>query len=352
MLTQLPKKAITFNVLVLIVFASFAGCAQKKDTHEIAIAFYNCENFFDIVHNPAKDDEEFTPGGKYHYTQRIYEQKLHNIATVLQNMGGDDGPAIVGMAEVENSTVLTDLAQQPEIAKRNYKYAWFDGPDPRGINVALLYNPKYFTAISSEPLHVDLSAFEGKSVTRDVLHVYGVLAGDTVDVFVNHWPSRRGGEEASDAKRAAAAQVDKDAINTILKTRPAAKIIVMGDLNDNPTDASITGTLGAKAEQSEVAEAGLYDPWINIYKGGAGTESFRGSWNLFDQVIISGSLLANKNHKLQYEKAEIYRPDFIVDHYKGHDGEPHRSFVGTHWINGYSDHFPVILYLSNSKFKN
>ncbi len=344
------EKAITFITLALMIIG-FAGCAQKTDSRQIAVAFYNCENFFDIVHNPAKEEEDFTPDGKYHYTQRVYEQKLHNIATVLQNMGGDDGPAIIGLAEVENSTVLTDLAHQPELVKRNYKYAWYDGPDPRGINVALLYNPRYFTAISSEPLPVDLSAFEGKSVTRDVLHVYGVLAGDTVDIFVNHWPSRRGGEHASDAKRAAAAQVDKDAITAIMKTRPGAKIIVMGDLNDNPTDNSITTVLGAKAAPNEVTETGLYDPWAEIYKGATGTEAYRGSWNLFDQVIISGGFLANKNHKLHYDKAEIYRPDFIVDHYKGHDGEPHRSFAGPHWINGYSDHFPVILYLSNSKAK-
>ena len=349
MLTRSREKAVTFIALALTTITG--GCAQKADDQRIAVGFYNCENFFDIVHNPAKEDEDFTPEGKYHYTQRIYEQKLHNIATVLQGMGSDDGSAIIGLAEVENSTVLTDLAHQPELAKRNYKYAWFDGPDPRGINVALLYNPKCFVAISSEALHVDLSAFGGKSVTRDVLHVYGVLAGDTVDVFVNHWPSRRGGEDASDAKRAAAAQVDKDAIGKIMIARPGAKIIVMGDLNDNPTDNSITGVLGAKAEPNEVPETGLYDPWIDIYKGGAGTETYRGIWNLFDQVIVSGGLLANRNHKLHYDKAEIYRPDFIVDHYHGHDGEPHRSYAGPHWIDGYSDHFPVILYLSNSKAK-
>ena len=128
---------------------------------------------------------------------------------------------------------------------------------------------------------------------------------------------------------------------------PNAKVIVMGDLNDNPTDNSITGILNAKGEQSEVADDGLYDPWINIYKKGEGTEEYDHSWNLFDQVMVSGSLLQNKNHKLHYEKAAIFKPDFIIDHYKGHEGEPHRSFVGTHWINGYSDHFPVIVYLGS-----
>ena len=337
----------TIPILLLILLCGFSGCAQKTNDHSISVAFYNCENFFDTVHNPAKEDEEFTPSGKYHYTQRVYEQKVHNIATVIQQMDGADGPAIIGLAEVENNTVLNDLVNQPEIARRNYKYEWFDGPDPRGINVAMLYNPKYFRILKAEPLHVDLTGVQGKSVTRDVLHVQGILYGDTVHVFVNHWPSRIGGEEVSAPKRAIAAKVNKDAIAAIMKKTPDVKVIVMGDLNDNPTDNSITTTLGAKSEQSEVAGNDLYDPWINIYKKGEGTEEYRHSWNLFDQVIISGSFLKNKDHKLHYEKAEIFKPDLIIDHYKGHEGEPHRSFVGTHWINGYSDHFPVILYLSH-----
>ncbi len=240
-------------LLSLICFTSLNGCAQKTDSHKITVAFYNCENFFDIVHNPVKEDEEFTPEGKYHYTQKIYEQKVHNIATVIQAMDGADGPAIVGLAEVENNTVLNDLVRQPEIAQsRNYKYEWFDGPDPRGINVAMIYNPKYFRVIKSEPLHVDLSGTGGKSITRDVLHVYGVLDGDTVHVFVNHWPSRRGGEDISDPKRSIAATVNKTAIEKLMSRNPNTKVILMGDLNDNPNSASITVVLDAKADQSFV----------------------------------------------------------------------------------------------------
>jgi endonuclease/exonuclease/phosphatase family metal-dependent hydrolase len=340
---QVSKIILLLAVLPVI---SFTGCAQKTDYKELSIAFYNCENFFDTVHNPAKEDDEFTPDGKYHYTQKIYEQKVHNIATVMQSMGGADGPALIGMAEVENNTVLSDLVRQPELAKRNYHYEWFDGPDPRGINVALLYNPAIFRVLKAEPLHVDISGTGGKSVTRDVLHVYGVLAGDTVHILVNHWPSRRGGEDESGPKRAIAAKVNKDMVQSVLAKNPNAKVIIMGDLNDNPTDNSIMGILGAKGEQSEVPANGLYDPWTSIYKSGTGTEEYRHSWNLFDQIILSSAFLQNRNHKLKYDKAEIFKPDFIIDHYKGHEGEPHRSFVGTHWINGYSDHFPVIVYFT------
>ncbi len=338
-----------FLLLLTACALLLASCASDNEGRQVAIAFYNCENFFDPADNPAKDDDEFTPQGKYHYTQKIYEQKLHNIATVLQTMNSGAGPAIIGLAEIENNTVLTDLVQQPEIARRNYKYEWYDGPDPRGINVALVYDPARFVMLRSEALSVDLSGIEGKSHTRDVLYVYGILNGDTVHVFVNHWPSRKGGEGETDAKRVMAARVNRNTIDGIVKNDPNAKVIVMGDFNDNPGDVSMATRLGAMAEQTAVAVADLYNPWASLYKSGQGTECFGGKWNLFDQVLISGSLLKNANHKLQYEKAEIFRPDFITDHYKGHDGEPHRSYAGTHWINGYSDHFPVILYLTYSK---
>lgn len=329
---------------IVFLLVSCSGCAQNRNS--IVVAFYNCENFFDTADNPAKADEEFTPTGKYRYTQRIYQQKLHNIATVIQAMGSNEGPAILGMAEVENNTVLNDLVHQPEVAKKGYKYEWYDGPDPRGINVALLYNPAQFKVLKSEPLHVDLSGTGGKSVTRDVLHVYGILDGDTVHVFVNHWPSRIGGEDESSPKRAAAARVNKDAIDKIMKESPNAKVIVMGDLNDNPTDNSVANVLGAQADENSIRVAGLYDPWANIYTSGEGTETFRHHWNLFDQIIVSGGFLHNAKGKLHYERAEIFKPSFIVDTYKGYEGQPHRSFKGTYWINGYSDHFPVEVFLS------
>lgn len=335
----------TLFLFILTITLGLKAVAQKTANTRISVAFYNCENFFDPTDNPAKDDDEFTPGGKYHYTQRIYEQKLHNIATVIQNMpGGSDGPAIIGMAEVENDVALNALIRQPELARRNYRYVWFNGPDPRGINVAMVYNPKYFRVLLSEPIPVKISGLAGKAVTRDILHVYGILNSDTVHVFVNHWPSRRGGEDESGPKRAIAARVNKAAIDVQMKKNPRAGIIIMGDFNDNPGDNSIMNILDAKPEQKLVGASGLYNPWANIYKTGSGTEVYKHQWNLFDQIIISGTLLRN-TRKLTYEKAEIFKPEFIIDRYKGHEGEPHRSFAGTRWINGYSDHFPVILHL-------
>jgi len=337
----------TFLIAFAIVLMSLSGCAQKSANNTLAIAFYNCENFFDTEHDQGKEDDEFTPEGKYHYTERIYHSKLHNIATVIQQLGNEntpDGPAIIGLAEIENGHVLNDLIQQPEIESRHYKYAWFDGPDQRGIDVAMLYNPKYFHLIKAMPLHVELGGMGDKENTRDVLHVIGVLAGDTVHVFVNHWPSRRGEEGASDAKRAAAAKVDRGAIDEIMKQLPTAKVIVIGDLNDNPVDASVTQVLGAKGDKN-VRTTELYDPMAELYNNGQGSLEYKHHWDLFDQIILSGACLKHVGH-WHFDKAEIFNKDFLVDHYKKFEGQPHRSFAGTHWISGYSDHFPVIVYLS------
>ncbi len=334
------------SLLPILLLTIFTACKQTTDTNTIPIAFYNCENLFDTNNDPDVDDDDFTPTGKYHYTQKVYHQKLHNIATVIQSMANGDGPTIMGMAEVENPNVLNDLCSQPELNRKNYKYIITSGPDPRGINVALLYKSDLFTPLSTEKIRVDLSAF-GNSKTRDILHVSGILNADTIHIFVNHWPSRLGEEETSIAKRQAAANADKQALEALYKTNPNARVIFMGDFNDNPDDVTITHTLGAVAEKANTSVSSLYNPWINIYKSGEGTEEFRNHWNLFDQIMLSGNML-NQGQHLHYLKAEIYKPDFIVDHYKDHKGQPHRSFVGTHWINGYSDHFPVIMYLGNN----
>lgn len=318
--------------------------------NKISVAFYNCENFFDTIHSPGKEDEEFTPIGKYHYTQKIYEQKLHNIATVIQNIAGDDGPAIMGLAEVENETVLHDLVAQPEIARRSYHYVLLRGADKRGINVAMLYNPRYFTLLGSAALPVIFDPAvsvedTGKLTTRDVLHVSGVLAGDSVHVFINHWPSRTGGVADSGPRRAAAALVNRAAIDALIKKEHQPKIIVMGDLNDNPADSCVVAVLGAKGEKGSA----LYNPFAAIFKSNAGTEYYNGSWNLFDQIIISGSFLQVDRKGLYYDSAGIYQLDFLISHNKRHKGEPLRSFVGAYWLNGYSDHFPVLLYFKKEQ---
>ncbi len=327
--------------------------AQKKNYQVAAVAFYNFENLFDTKDDPKKFDEDFTPTGSYHYTEAIYQQKLHNLATVLKVLGTDvtpDGPALIGTAEIENGTVLDDLAAQPEIRSRGYQHVWFEGPDSRGIDVALLYHPAYFKVLAAEGLNVNLrnaqNAEEKGGATRDVLHVTGVLAGDTTHVFVNHWPSRRGGEAASAPLRAIAARVAKKVIDSLMKVNPSTRVILMGDLNDDPTSPSVATVLGAVGKQDKVKPGGLYNPFVAFYNEGIGTLGYNDSWNLFDQIMLSsGWLKANPATNWKYYKAEVFNREFLKNSFGQYKGYPHRSFDGTNWIDGYSDHFPTLVYL-------
>lgn len=340
-----------YLLLTAIAGLSFlhAG-AQKKNYQVTAVAFYNFENLFDTNDDPNnRGDDEFLPNGPYHYTPDIYHQKLHNLATVLQRLGTDitpDGPAIIGTAEIENDQVLQDLTAQPEIKDRNYQFVHFDSPDSRGIDVAMLYNPKYFRVLAAEALKTDISQYGEKGGrTRDVLHVTGILSGDTVHVFVNHWPSRRGGEAASAPLRAIAAGVSKKVTDSLMKANPATKVIIMGDLNDDPTSPSVAKVLGATGNKEKVGQTGLFNPWVAFYNNGIGTLGYDDRWNLFDQIMISGQWLKEGDGHWKYYKAEVFNREFLRNNFGQYKGYPHRSFEGNNWANGYSDHFPTIIYM-------
>ncbi len=343
---KIPKH---FGILLLLfALLIVAGCKDNQfiERQQVAISFYNCENFFDYVHTGNYNDYDFTPSGKYQYFRKEYERKLHNINTVFQSMG-DHGkkifPAIIGLAEVESRMVIDDMIGHAELRRLNYHYVITDGPDPRGINIAFLYRAEQFTLISSETIPIDLSSVNKNSKTRDILHIYGVLLKDTVHIFVNHWPSRREESEESETKRKIAAETLEKHISAI----PNGRIIVMGDFNDNPDNRSISGVLKGSEDIRSTDQNTLYNPFLTFYESGMGTEKFDDNWNLFDQIMISRPLThATKNH-LHYESAEIYKPDFLISHKKDHEGEPLRSTIGPHCVNGYSDHFPVLLYLED-----
>ena len=347
----LCKKNIVIKVGILSVLLLLLQIHSiGQDRYKIvAIGSYNCENMFDTIDDSTKQDEEFTPDGAYHYTESVYRQKLHNIATVIGQMGIDktpDGPAVVGLVEVENGTVLKDLTDQPEIKSRHYKIVWFPTPDERGISTAMLYNPKYFTILSAAPVHVPLEKLGQKRPTRDILHVSGILSGDTVHILVNHWPSKSGGEAASAPGRKLAASVDKKIIDSLLGVNANTKILLLGDLNDNPTSDGVINVLKAVAKKEDTKLTGIYNPWIDMYKKGLGTESYQGEWNLIDQIMLSGAFLKNNNNKWKYYSCEIFNREFLKNKFGRDQGLPHRSFtISQTWDNGYSDHFPVLTYL-------
>lgn len=319
--------------------------AQQK----AAIAFYNLENFFNPEDNPETNDDDFTPEGSHRYTEAVFRQKTGNMARVLSQLGTNlvkEGAAVVGVCEVEDDRVLQALVTHPDLSHRRYRFVRFDGPDRRGINVGLLYQPAMFRVLQARSVQIDLRP-AGGGYTRDVLWVTGLLQGDTLDVLVNHWPSRMGGEAQSAPKRALAAETVRNIITGIRKGRPNAAIVVMGDLNDDPASNSVAGILGATGNKSQAGGDRLYNPWLSFYEKGYGTLCHADHWNLFDQILISAPLLES-DRIWQYTGAEVFNRDFLRQKFGKHRGYPHRSYNGNRWVNGYSDHFPAIIYLNKS----
>lgn len=317
------------------------------------IAFYNLENVFDTVDDPHKNDQA-SPIMEMPASLRpeVYRKKISNMAMVLAQIGADvakNAPAIIGIAEVENRAVIEDIVNDPHLKDKHYGIVHYPSPDERSIDVALIYQKALFTPISSSAHEVVTYRIHNKSkrdYTRDVLLVTGILDGDTINITVNHWPSRYGGEKRSQPARVAAAKVNRHIVDSLLAVNPYAKIIIMGDLNDNPYDYSVEHVLGAKGEKKNVGPKDLYDPMKNmLLKQGLGSLGYRDSWDLFDQIIVSKALIRHQYSSYQLYKAGIYNPDYLLTPRGEYQGYPFRSFSDGHFTGGYSDHLPVYIYL-------
>ena len=333
---------------VLLSFLFLTGFSQQKQQYKVAIiSFYNLENLFDTIDNPRINDEEFLPQGPKNYNSAIYWNKISKLSTVISQIGTDmnpDGAALLGVSEIENDTVLKDLVSHELLKKRNYQVVHYDSRDARGVDVGLLYNPKYFTVEQSDKLFVQLpGGSKDAYFTRDVLWVKGKLDGETIHVYVNHWPSRSGGEERSAPAREAAAQVVKNHVDSINKIEPGAKIIIMGDLNDDPVNSSIAGILNAKGKQKDVRNGGLFNPWMEMYKNGVGTLAYQDSWNLFDQIIVSYPWLDKTQTNFFYYQPHIFKREFMTENVGRYKGYPMRTWDGNTYRGGYSDHFPTYI---------
>lgn len=339
-------KKILVSVVISIVSFS-VGVAQKSTYHPALIGFYNLENFYDTVNNPMVDDEEFLPNSERHYNTRIFLDKVSRLASVISQMGVEvnpDGLAILGVAEIENDTVLNILVNHKDLKARGMKIVHYNSPDVRGVDVGLLYNPKYFTPLYSAPLFVKLPGGSKDSYfTRDVLYVKGLMDGDTIHVMVNHWPSRSGGEERSIPARAAAAAVAKRVVDSLMAINPLSKVVIMGDLNDDPISPSLTRVLGTKGKIGDVKEKELFNPWVDFYKKGIGTLAYQDAWGLFDQVVVSQAWLNKEQKGYFFYKANIFNKEFLVQQTGKYKGYPKRTWDGTTYNYGYSDHFPVFI---------
>jgi len=347
-------RKLLFFLIPLFCVASTIGSAKKK-LKFYAVGFYNQENLFDTNHDEGKDDYEFLPTGSYEWTALKYSHKLRNMARALADMGTDELPsegcALIGLAEVENANVLNDLISQPALKARSYRYVHIEGSDKRGIDCALLYNPVLFKVIDTKLLpYVYMHEKDSAFFTRGFLIVSGRLAGEPLTVIVCHWPSRYNGSEY----RECAAEQVRHIKDSILSTVPKTKILVMGDMNDNPTDRSMTDGLLARAEIGEVKKDEMYNPWYNIFvKDSIGTLSYKGKWNLFDQIVLTPNMLnqgrPKKYSKLKYVRSEVFHRDYLLNSDGTYKGTPKRTTARRVWLDGYSDHLPVVLYLAKKQ---
>lgn len=331
--------------IILLIAACTLGYAQEKRFALYCVAFYNMENLFDTIHDDGRNDYDFLPGGSYKWNTLKYQSKLKNMASVISRLGGEKlqamGPAVIGLAEIENDNVLDDLVRQDAIKDRGYQYVHIEGQDLRGIDCALLYNPMLFQPTESS-LVPYVHPTDTTYKTRGFLVVSGYMAGERVTFIVNHWPSRAA---TSPARERAATQV-RAIKDSLMTADPANKIIIMGDLNDDPVNKSVTECLGAKRDTKGLAATDLYNPWWKTFvKQGIGTLMYNGSWNLFDQIIISGNLVGKDRSTLKFYKNEVFNPDYMFQKEGKYKGYPLRTTAGGIWLNGYSDHLPTQIFL-------
>lgn len=315
------------------------------------ISFYNVENLFDTIDDPETIDEAYTPSGKNHYSHYDYLWKIRNTASVISEIGSNSknsGPDLIGLAEIENFKVLNDLIHTEELYPHQYQIIHQDSPDRRGIDVALLYKPAFFSPIETESIELRLWNEKGERIyTRDILYVQGILDDEVIHVLVNHWPSRRGGKTRSDPKRMKAAYVVKKKTNQILMKEPNAKIFILGDFNDDPSDKSIkNGLLLPSALEKEISK-NFFNPMEKMHKKGMNTLAYRDGLNLFDQIILSDNLLKAENSLSEFffHRAGIYNPSYLISQHGKYKGYPFRSFENSRYVGGYSDHFPVFVEL-------
>jgi hypothetical protein len=348
------RRNLMFATILFVAFfisIRFAS-AQEKQYKVGCIAFYNLENLYDTIDDPATSDEDFTPDGLYKWNTKRYYQKLDHISAVVSQIGDEytkGGPVIIGFSEVENQSVLEDLISRPALKSSNYGIVHYDSPDKRGVDVALIYQKDHFTVLNSKNVKLSIPS-RPDWTTRDQLVVSGLFDGEQLYVIVNHWPSRRGGEKRSAFLRNAAADLTKSIVDSIHGIDSIAKIVIMGDLNDDPTNKSLTKHLGAKSDQKLTGRKDLFNPMYNMFKKeGLGSLAYRDNWNLFDQIIVSGSLLGDDKSTYKFFKAKIFNKNFLTQKEGAFAGYPFRTYVGSVWYGGYSDHFPAYIFLVKEK---
>jgi len=345
------KKCIIIAFVLLLGFNAFAQEKTKSDTKNdqyryLRFMFYNVENYFDAENDSITNDEEFTPEGLRHWTSYKYIEKQKKIYQVIAAAGGWELPDFIGFCEIENRKVMEDLIFKTPLKYYDYGLVHKESPDRRGIDVALIYRKGKLKLINEDFFKV-VFPFDTSAKTRDILYAsLKTLNDDTIHVFINHWPSRMGGQAESDARRVLVASILKERVDSIFKINPAAYILISGDFNDEPDNNSIIQTLGTKTTFDNPVNQELYNlSWHLKTVKGKGSYKYQGAWGLIDQIIISGSLL-NKSSTLytSVDNAVIFDADFLSEQDEQFIGvKPFRTFAGFRFHGGFSDHYPIYL---------
>lgn len=343
----MKKNLLTGLIAVLIAVACFAQKPYK-------VVFYNFENLFDTINDPGVSDEEFTPDGPKQWNSVKYGKKLANLERVLFDIAAEDKdfPVVIGVSEIENRSVLEDVIAQPKLAHGNYRIVHYDSPDARGVDVAFFYRPDVFKLEGSKAYPFVMPGMPDFK-TRDFVTMWGTIEGEPFFFVVNHWPSRLGGKEASSPKREEAARQVKHIIDSVMAVNPATKAVVMGDLNDDATDKSIVEGLRAKGKIKDVQPGDMFNPFIALLKAGYGTLAYRDEWNLFDNIVVSENLATGSTGSLKIQPVGkskfyggIFRRPYMIQKEGQYKGYPLRTFVGNDFQGGFSDHFPVYIYIA------
>ena len=308
---------------------------SEKIVNQYSVAFYNLENLFDIKNDPRKLDDDFTENSERNWNKKRFQNKIKKLGQAIHQIGFNEishPPVLIGVAEVENAFVLRKLIDSEVLKDKNYGFVHFDSPDERGIDTALIYRKEFFKVLEKKAVNLHLQNEYGeRDYTRDILHVKGLLENEEVHILVNHWPSRRAGTEETSYKRVAAAERNKEVVSEITKEDPTAKIIIMGDFNDDPQSESIRKLVGFD----------LYNPMELLHTKYTGSARYRGNWNLFDQIILSNNFLQQHGNSFRFKEAKIFNSRSLTEFKGRNKGNPFRTFLGRKYNGGISDHFPV-----------